>query len=90
MELKQQLVFCKQCEKREFNPNTGIVCSLTQRKPDFQQSCKDFVIDPKQAQKIAAQSSYEVESESSSSGSVWGIIVGAIIVIRIIIRIANN
>ncbi|QLG44286.1 hypothetical protein [Costertonia aggregata] len=89
MELKQQLVFCKQCEKREFNNNTGIVCSLTQRKPDFTESCSGFVIDPKQAQKVAAKS-YEVEKENSSNVSIWSILVGVFILIRIVMRFMND
>jgi len=91
MELKQQLSFCKQCENRKFDPNTGIVCSLTLRKPDFLVSCKDFSQDPKEAQKMAAKASVAQQEEASGSGmSAWSFIVIGLIVVRIIIRLMRD
>ncbi|ADV49608.1 hypothetical protein I2486_11635 [Cellulophaga sp. E16_2] len=86
MDLPQRLAFCKKCEKRTFDPNLGIVCSLTQRKPDFISNCNDFIIDPKEASKIAAKS-YAAQSappEESGSFSIWGVIGLILIVIRLI------
>lgn len=89
MELVQRLATCKQCEKRKFDPNTGLVCSLTLRKPEFENDCSDFVIDPKEVSKLNAKA-YKAEKESSNSLSTWGIIAIAIFVIRIIIRMARD
>jgi len=88
MDLKQQLVFCKQCEKRAFG-DTGILCSLTKQKPAFKTSCDSFTIDPKEAQRIALRAN-ENKLENSNSNSTWIYIGIALIVIRIIIRIARN
>ena len=40
-----QIATCKQCTKRKFDPEQGIVCSLTNEKPAFEDSCPDFVKD---------------------------------------------
>ncbi len=89
MELKQQLVFCKQCENKKFDPNTGIVCALTQRKPDFLENCKDFIINPKEAQKVAAKA-YVAQEEKSSSMSTWSYIVIGLIIVRIVMRFLRD
>lgn len=91
MDLAQRLSTCKQCEKREFNPNSGVVCSLTLRKPEFESSCGDFLIDPKVEAKIRAKTyASEVESNSGSSFSTWGIIAIVVFVIRMVIRFARD
>ncbi len=91
MELAQQLSSCKKCEKRKFDPNLGIVCSLTLRKPDFIDKCKDFIIDPKEASKIAAKSYTPAEGEKSgSSMSVWGVVAIIFVIIKIILRFARD
>jgi hypothetical protein len=91
MELADRLATCKQCEKRKFDPNTGIVCSLTLRKPDFVKDCNDFIMDPKEVSKKYAKSyAAEVESKSGSSMSVWGIVAIAFFVIRIIMRFMRD
>lgn len=91
MELAQRLATCKQCEKRKFNPNTGLVCSLTLRKPDFVKDCSDFIMDPKEVSKKYAKSyAADAEGKSGSSTSVWGIIVITFFVIRIIMRFMRD
>lgn len=37
-----QLEYCKKCTKRKFDPSRGIVCSLTNEKPTFQDTCPDY------------------------------------------------
>ena len=37
-----QLSFCNVCKNKQFDPQSGIVCSLTGRKPDFDRSCLTF------------------------------------------------
>lgn len=41
----QQLEICKQCENRKFDISVGIYCSLTGNKPDFLNSCSNFIKD---------------------------------------------
>lgn len=91
MELAQRLTTCKQCEKRKFDPNTGIVCSLTLRKPDFVQDCSDFIMDTKAVSKKYAKSYVaDAERKSSNSMSVWGIVAIAFFVIRMIMRFMRD
>ena len=91
MELAQRLSTCKQCEKRKFDPNTGLVCSLTLRKPEFDNDCSEFVIDPKEfAKKNARSYAADVESNSTSSGSVWGTIAIILVIIRIVWRFVRD
>lgn len=37
--------FCRKCKNREFDPQRGIVCKLTQKKPDFEEECPQFLLD---------------------------------------------
>ena len=91
MELVQRLSTCKQCEKRKFDSNTGLVCSLTLRKPDFENDCSDFAMDPKEFSKRNAKSyATEVQSKSGNSMSTWGIIAIAIFVIRMVILMMRD
>lgn len=36
------LAFCKQCTHRKFEKSQGIICSLTNRKPDFHKNCSNY------------------------------------------------
>ncbi|MBK6963574.1 MAG: toxin-antitoxin system YwqK family antitoxin [Bacteroidales bacterium] len=45
MTRQEQLEFCKKCKHREFNSNQGIICSLTTRVADFDDSCSSFLMD---------------------------------------------
>ncbi len=87
MELLQRLESCKKCTKRK-SSDTGIVCSLTLRKPDFLNECKDFIIDPKEAQKAKARIEYKEKEESTTS--VWVYIGAALLILKIIIRFMRD
>ncbi len=89
MQLAQRLETCKKCEKRKFDMNSGIVCSLTLRKPEFEGSCKDFVVDPIEVSKLKAKS-YKVEKEEKSSVSTWGVIIIILFVARILFRMFRD
>jgi len=93
MDLKTRLEFCKKCENRKFG-DSGIICSLTERKPDFINKCNDFVIDPKQAQKILAKANYSKNYEDTDSGfsskSIWGVVAVVFIIIKIILRFTRD
>lgn len=90
MDLKTRLISCKQCENRKFDSAVGIVCALTQRKPNFENTCKTFVVDEKEAQKMAAKQYVAQEENKSGNISIWGILGIAFIVIRILIRLAKD
>lgn len=42
----QHLQFCKRCTNRKFDPQQGLVCSLTGRIADFDPTCPNFNVDP--------------------------------------------
>jgi hypothetical protein len=48
----QQLEFCQRCSKRKFDPNRGIICSLTQDIAKFKKDCPDFEKDPNYKESI--------------------------------------
>ncbi|MDT7832334.1 hypothetical protein RQM59_08080 [Flavobacteriaceae bacterium S356] len=45
MTLDQQLAFCKKCTNRKMDFQQGILCNLTDRKPDFTDECPNFNLD---------------------------------------------
>ncbi len=49
MTLNECLEFCKICQNRHVDFKTGLICSLTNEKPQFEDSCKDFLKDEKEA-----------------------------------------
>jgi hypothetical protein len=51
MTLEEKLQFCSICQNRKMNRNIGMVCSLTQKKPHFDDNCPDFLKDEKELQR---------------------------------------
>ena len=45
MTREEHLAFCKKCTNRQFDPQQGIICSLTEKKADFEESCPDYNLD---------------------------------------------
>ncbi len=66
--------FCDNCTNKSFNPNLGLVCGLTNEKPDFIDSCPSFTLDPnakarkeiEMEKKKVAEQEYEQENEQFS------------------------
>ncbi len=52
MTLDEQLKFCRICIKRKLNPAIGLVCSITDQKPSFTDSCHNFFADEQEAQRL--------------------------------------
>lgn len=42
MTREQHLAYCKICTNRSFNPQYGIVCSITNQVADFDPTCANF------------------------------------------------
>ena len=38
--------FCERCKHYDFNLKDGIICALTKMKPNFEDTCKDFILNP--------------------------------------------
>lgn len=47
MTRQEQLVFCKKCTNRDFNITEGVLCKLTGKKADFEDTCPDYRLDKK-------------------------------------------
>jgi hypothetical protein len=45
MTRQEQLIFCRKCLNRKFNPNKGIICGLTDERATFEKECPDFKLD---------------------------------------------
>lgn len=93
--LEENLELCSKCKKREFDPESGLNCSLTKVKPDFENECVSFEADEEQ---IAFQKSKDDAYEKSKSVSGWlafflwvGIGLGAAATLTLsIIEVRNN
>ena len=48
MSSSSPLDICKICQNRSFSKAQGIVCGLTKEKPNFQDSCPDYLLDEDQ------------------------------------------
>ena len=83
---EQRLELCKICLNKKFDKHEGLVCSLTLKKPSFDNFCEDFDLDKKEHQK--RQLSRKVEKSNTKSG--WFYVILIIAIIRILIRIFRN
>ncbi len=48
---EEKLEICSTCTKRKFNPEKGLICSLTNEEPIFDDECPAFEADSDQLQK---------------------------------------
>ena len=81
MELSEKLAICKVCRLGKFIDSKGIVCSLTENKPTFEETCPDFKED---LEKIKRIESTQVKKELSKSFPK-GAIVGSLALIGYVI-----
>ena len=51
MTLNERLEFCTICQNRKVDFHAGLTCSLTDKKPAFEESCPDFLKDEKEAER---------------------------------------
>jgi len=88
MQLLERLEICKKCDNREYS-KTGIICSLTNEKPNFEDKCSEFKIDPREIAKQQAKEKYKnIENDNSKMPSfktaVWTLIIVILIIFKII------
>lgn len=81
MELKERLKFCKDCELRKFNSKIGLVCSLTDEKPNFIDSCGDYKLDEIAVKKEITRKEARLIGDTFPNGAVSGVIITLIIII---------
>lgn len=51
MNLNERLEFCTICQNRKVDFTTGLTCSLTNKKPEFEEHCETFLKDEKEAER---------------------------------------
>ena len=51
MNLNERLEFCTICQNRKIDFKTGLRCSLTNEKPEFENNCEKFLKDEKEAER---------------------------------------
>ncbi len=86
MKESEKIALCRACTKRGFNSKTGIVCSLSLAKPDFDMTCDDYLLDPK-VNKTASQTIEAMPNKSSNFKTVLGVILIIIGIIRLIMAL---
>ncbi|MDN5203791.1 hypothetical protein QQ008_20540 [Fulvivirgaceae bacterium BMA10] len=87
--LQEQLKFCRTCQKRQLDPQRGIVCSLTNEKPTFTDNCPNYQIDSSEAQRLASVEQEAIAAEKESNdffspekkGIKMGVVGGVIMMI---------
>lgn len=88
MNVSERLVFCKQCKNKQLSAN-GLLCAITHNKPAFNGQCINFEIDAQEAVKIASKQQ-EVHKETSNKRVIWVVLGVALLLFKIIVRLANN
>lgn len=85
MEHARRLEICELCSNKDFSPKSGVICSLTSQRPDFEESCKDFSLDSQMiAKKRRLDESQERLQENSRSNVTTG---GGVSPVRIVISV---
>jgi hypothetical protein len=72
MNVLERLKVCSTCQNRKFDPSHGVVCSLTKKKPEFEEHCEHYTaVDNSEAKHIAkaVMSSSGTKSSKTQSPS---------------------
>lgn len=62
MTREEQVAFCRKCTNRKFDQQQGIICRLTDKKADFEDSCPDFNLD----EHVKEKGAFEPQTERAS------------------------
>lgn len=101
MTLDERLKYCRICENRKMNSAIGLVCVLTNEKPNFETNCPDFKIDQLEADRLVLLERDAKEEDESSGyfapekkaikmGVLGGVIMIAIAIIWFIVGLING
>lgn len=89
MNLKDKIKICSICKNRMLDRNIGLVCSLTEAKPEFNDSCDDYITDQSAIHRGKEKHSYNDSNGISVWSVVWGVILVVFFIIRLMSRIAD-
>ena len=85
--LDERLKFCRACKNRKTNMQIGLVCKLTDQKPDFVIECPHFDLDQAEATRLAKLEKSASEEDSGGffapekKGIQKGVIGGVVMMI---------
>ena len=87
MTREQHLEYCKVCLNRKMNIKVGLVCSLTDEKADFIDTCKDFNLDAIEKDKVDAIPTEEVVNSVArlNNGAQWFLWISGLSIINTLI-----
>lgn len=95
MTISKQLEYCKKCENQKFDKNKGIVCVLTNEKPNFKDKCPDY----KELESVKKYSAYKKDTKKvrypaleliANLLSIFGWIVGIITIAVVIFSFTSE
>ncbi len=66
----EHLVFCKKCLNRSFDSKQGVICKLTGKIADFEDSCKDYALDETVTEIILPEEKTHTEAVADLSDEV--------------------
>ncbi len=83
MTTSEPLEWCEKCTLRAFSRDKGIVCSLTNNKPNFVDTCPDFSEDERAAKRIELEKTTKAEADKPSVLGMNSGIGGGIVLIAL-------
>tara|TARA_B100000809_G_C15103142_1_gene517700 strand:- start:5 stop:451 length:447 start_codon:yes stop_codon:yes gene_type:complete len=96
---KEQLVFCKVCENKNFSQKEGIICKITNAQATFKTTCDDYSGDQKTINNLNQRYNFDnrindftfgLEYIGIKNGAISGLIVMGVGFIWLIIGIIKN
>ena len=76
--------FCRRCKFYDFNISKGILCGITKLKPEFEDSCSNFSLDPERDKKLKVKNEWEANRERSHPQYIVVVVGITMIVIAVI------
>jgi len=77
MTREEQLKFCKKCTHRKLDIKLGLICSLTNRKADFEASCNNFDVDEIVEKQLKER---VIENQIANKGKLKAVIIVLILI----------
>jgi len=63
MTTEEKLKICKICQNKSFSNEKGLICGLTNEKPDFENECPHFILNPNE---VSSSSPNMIDEELST------------------------
>lgn len=70
MTTKERLAFCTICKNRKVDFKSGLICNVTNEKPDFEDKCETFLKDEEEAERKLKLKLDAAGTSKSQNGSL--------------------